>query len=74
MPIFNQGTGGGGASLSPIIVVSAPTGSTVTCKKGFNCGRIFWHLVFCNSCIWHVDGDRCQYRCDGRKNGRSNCH
>ena len=34
MPIFNQGTGGGGASLSPIIVVSAPTGSTVTCKKG----------------------------------------
>ena len=32
--IFNQGTGGGGASLSPIIVVSAPTGSTVTCKKG----------------------------------------
>lgn len=34
MPIFNQGTGGGGASLSPIIVVSAPAGSTVTCKKG----------------------------------------
>ena len=34
MPIFNQGSGGGGASLSPIIVVSAPTGSTVTCKKG----------------------------------------
>ena len=34
MPIFNQGAGGGGASLSPIIVVSAPTGSTVTCKKG----------------------------------------
>ena len=33
MPIFNQGSGGG-ASLSPIIVVSAPTGSTVTCKKG----------------------------------------
>ena len=32
--IFNQGTGGGGASLSPIIVVSAPTGSTVACKKG----------------------------------------
>lgn len=32
--IFNQGTGGGGASLLPIIVVSAPTGSTVTCKKG----------------------------------------
>ena len=32
--IFNQGTGGGGASLSPIIVVSAPTGSTVTCKNG----------------------------------------
>ena len=32
--IFNQGAGGGGASLSPIIVVSAPTGSTVTCKKG----------------------------------------
>ena len=34
MPIFNQGSGGGGASLSPIIVVSAPTGSTVTCRKG----------------------------------------
>lgn len=34
MPIFNQGTGGGGASLSPIIVVSALTGSTVTCRKG----------------------------------------
>ena len=34
MPIFNQGAGGGGSSLSPIIVVSAPTGSTVTCKKG----------------------------------------
>ena len=32
--IYNQGFGGGGASLSPIIVVSAPTGSTVTCKKG----------------------------------------
>ena len=34
MHIFHNGTGGGGASLSPIIVVSAPTGSTVTCKKG----------------------------------------
>ena len=34
MPIFNQGSGSGEGGLSPIIVVSAPTGSTITCKKG----------------------------------------
>lgn len=32
MPIFNQGSGGGGGLL-PRIIVTAPTGSTVTCVK-----------------------------------------